>query len=58
RATALMDNRDFVIPDDIKRHAQAALRHRVMLAPDAQLEGRAIGELLAGVLDSVEAPRL
>ncbi len=58
RATALMDNRDFVTPDDIKRHAQAALRHRVMLAPDAQLEGRAIGELLAGVLDSVEAPRL
>jgi len=58
RATALMDNRDFVTPDDIKRHALAALRHRVMLAPDAQLEGREVGELLAGVLDSVEAPRL
>jgi MoxR-like ATPase len=58
RATALMDSRDFVTPDDIKQHAQAALRHRVMLAPDAQLEGREVGELLAGVLDSVEAPRL
>lgn len=58
RATALMDNRDFVTPDDIKRHAQPALRHRVMLAPDAQLEGREVGELLAAALDSVEAPRL
>ena len=58
RATALMDNRDFITPDDIKQHALPALRHRVMLAPDAQLEGREVGELLAGVLDSVEAPRL
>jgi len=58
RATALMQNRDFVTPDDIKQHALAALRHRVQLAPDAQLEGREVGELLAAVLDSVEAPRL
>ncbi|MBL0729328.1 MoxR family ATPase [Piscinibacter sp. HJYY11] len=58
RATALMQNRDFVTPDDIKLHALPALRHRVLLAPDAQLEGRSVGELLDGVLDSVEAPRL
>jgi MoxR-like ATPase len=58
RATALMQSRDFVTPDDVKQHALPALRHRVMLAPDAQLEGREIGELLAGALDSVEAPRL
>ncbi|MGY4831393.1 AAA family ATPase [Sphaerotilaceae bacterium SBD11-9] len=58
RATALMQNRDFVTPDDIKQFALPALRHRVMLAPDAQLEGREIGELLAATLDSVEAPRL
>ncbi|HET7796156.1 MAG TPA: MoxR family ATPase [Rhizobacter sp.] len=58
RATALMGNRDFVTPDDIKQFALPALRHRVMLAPDAQLEGREIGELLAAALDSVEAPRL
>jgi MoxR-like ATPase len=58
RATALMQNRDFVTPDDIKMHALPALRHRVLLAPDAQLEGRSVGELLEGVLDSVEAPRL
>jgi MoxR-like ATPase len=58
RATALMQSRDFVIPDDVKQHALPALRHRVLLAPDAQLEGRSVEELLAGVLDSVEAPRL
>jgi MoxR-like ATPase len=34
------------------------LRHRVLLAPDAQLEGRKVDELLAALLDSVEAPRL
>jgi MoxR-like ATPase len=34
------------------------LGHRVQLAPDAQLEGREVSELLAAVLDSVEAPRL
>ena len=58
RATALMRGRDFVTPDDIKRHAHAVLRHRVMLAPDAQLEGRAVGELVSALLDSVDAPRL
>ena len=58
RATALMQSRDFVTPDDIKQYALPALRHRVMLAPDAQLEGREVGELLTGALDSVEAPRL
>jgi MoxR-like ATPase len=58
RATALLAARDFVTPDDVKQHALPALRHRVMLAPDAQLEGREVDELLATALDSVEAPRL
>jgi len=58
RATAMLQARDFVTPDDVKQHALPALRHRVMLAPDAQLEGRALGELLAALLDSVPAPRL
>ncbi len=58
RATALLQSRDFVTPDDVKRHALPALRHRVMLAPDAQLEGREVDELLLAALDSVDAPRL
>lgn len=58
RATALFSGRDFVTPDDVKRHALPVLRHRVTLAPDAQLEGRAVDELLHSTLDSVQAPRL
>ena len=58
RAHALMQGRDFVTPDDVKVFALPALRHRVAMAPDAQLEGRTVDELLAGALESVQAPRL
>jgi len=58
RAAALMAGRDFAVPDDVKRFAIPTLRHRVALAPDAQLEGRSIDELLSGAVESVEAPRL
>jgi MoxR-like ATPase len=58
RATALMQARDFITPDDVKQHALPALRHRVLLAPDAQLEGRSVDELLHGAVESVEAPRI
>jgi MoxR-like ATPase len=58
RAMAILQARDFITPDDIKAQALPALRHRVLLAPDAQLEGGTVDELLLGALDSVEAPRL
>jgi MoxR-like ATPase len=58
RAVALIEGRNFVIPDDIKRIALPALRHRIALAPDALLEGRKPDDLLAGVIDSVSAPRV
>jgi MoxR-like ATPase len=57
RAVALMAGRTFVTPDDIKSIAVPALRHRVAIAPDASLEGRTPNDLLAGVVDSVPAPR-
>ncbi|MFZ2988285.1 AAA family ATPase, partial [Ideonella sp.] len=57
RAAALMAGRDFVIPDDIKQHAVAALRHRVQLSADAQLDGLRVDGLLASWLGQVEAPR-
>lgn len=57
RVVALMRGRDYVTPDDIKQVALPALRHRVALTPDALLEGRRSADLLAGVLDSVPAPR-
>ena len=58
RASALLNRRDFATPDDIKPFALPVLRHRVLLAPDAQLEGQRIDELIGVVLDSVAAPRL
>ena len=53
-----MAGRDFATPDDVKHLAIAALRHRVLLAPDAQLEGRRVDELLSSLLEGVDAPRM
>ena len=58
RVVALLDGRDFVTPDDVKRIALPTLRHRVALTPDALLEGRSPDDLLSAVVESVAAPRL
>jgi MoxR-like ATPase len=58
RAAALMEGRDYVVPDDIKRIALPALRHRIALAPDALLEGRTTNELLSEAIETVAAPRV
>jgi len=57
RARALLEGRDFVTPDDVKSIAPPALRHRVALAPELELEGMSADEVLRGILDAVEAPR-
>jgi MoxR-like ATPase len=58
RVAALIEGRDFVTPDDVKRFALPALRHRVSLTPDALLEGRKPTDILNAVVDSVPAPRV
>jgi MoxR-like ATPase len=58
KAAALMAARPFVVPDDVKAVALPALRHRIALSADAQLDGRKPDELLAALLDSIAAPRL
>jgi MoxR-like ATPase len=58
RAASIMQGRNFVTPDDIKKIALPALRHRIALAPEAMLEGRKPNEMLAGVIESVPAPRV
>lgn len=58
RAGALMDGRDFITPDDVARQTLPALRHRVMISPDAQLEGLSVDDLLRSAQGSVQAPRL
>ena len=57
RAVALLDGRDFVTPDDVKAIALPALRHRITLAPDLEIEGRHPDDVLRAVLETVEAPR-
>ena len=57
RARACLDGRDFVIPDDIKELALPALRHRCILSPAAEIDGRSIDQVLAAVLERTEAPR-
>jgi len=58
RAAALLDGRPYVTPDDIKRVALPALRHRVALAPDALLEGRTPNDVLREIVEAVAAPRV
>lgn len=57
RARALLQNRDYVTPDDIKAIAIPALRHRIALSPEMELEGHGADTVLKAVLDKVEAPR-
>ena len=56
-ARAALDGRDYVIPDDVKALALPALRHRVVLSPSAEIEGRTADAALKAVVDGVEAPR-
>ena len=58
RARALLRGGDFVLPDDIKRCALAVLRHRVRLAPELDIEGLSVDQVLQQLLDQVPAPRL
>jgi MoxR-like ATPase len=57
RARAALDGRDFVIPDDVKALAPALLRHRLILSPAAEIDGRRIEDVVTGIIDTIEAPR-
>src|SRR5579863_2503336 len=57
KAVAAMDGRDYVIPDDVKAAALPVLRHRVMLRPEADLEGITPDQVLEEVLRVVEVPK-
>tara|TARA_R110002167_G_scaffold247381_1_gene453001 strand:+ start:7417 stop:8373 length:957 start_codon:yes stop_codon:yes gene_type:complete len=57
RARAALDGRDYVIPDDVKALAVPALRHRLVLSPSAEIEGRRVDQVLAGLVERVAVPR-
>lgn len=52
-----MDGRDYLLPDDVKAAALPVLRHRILLKPEADLEGFTPDQVLAQVMESVEVPR-
>ncbi len=56
RALAALEGRNYVLPDDVQEVALPALRHRVMLTPEAEVEGRSPDELLSELIRSVEVP--
>ncbi|GAB2850013.1 MULTISPECIES: AAA family ATPase [Lentzea] len=57
RAWAWLSGRDYVTPDDVKALARPALRHRLELRPEAELEGVTTDGVLDGVLGAVQVPR-
>lgn len=57
KAAAGLEGRDFMIPDDVKSSVPPVLRHRVMLKPEAELEGLDSDRVLAEILGSVEVPK-
>ncbi len=57
RARAALEGRDYVVPDDVKHLARPALRHRVILSPAAEIEGRTADEAVSQVIEQVDAPR-
>jgi MoxR-like ATPase len=57
RAVAGMDGRDFLIPDDIKAAATPVLRHRLLLKPEADLEGLTADQVITEILSAVEVPK-
>jgi MoxR-like ATPase len=57
RARAAASGRDYVVPDDIKALAQAVLAHRLVLTPEASMQGIDAGEVVDDVLRTVPVPR-
>jgi len=57
KATAAIEGRDFVVPDDVKAAAPSVLRHRLTLKPEADLEGLTTDDLVRETLSGVEVPK-
>jgi len=58
RTLAAFHGRDYAVPDDVVELALPALRHRVILSAEAEVEGHSINEVLTDMIRSVEVPRL
>jgi len=54
---AALEDRDYLIPDDVKSAALPVLRHRVIIKPEAELEGLDSDRVLGEIIGSVEVPK-
>ena len=57
RAMAAAEGRDFVVPDDVKALAPAVLRHRLILHPDAEIEGVSADDCVEDILREAKVPK-
>jgi len=52
-----MNSEHFITPDDVKSMALAVLRHRVILAPEVEIDGLNADDVLRTLIEKVDAPR-
>ncbi len=57
KAFAAINGRDFVTPDDVKMVVTPALRHRILLTPEKEMEGKSPDDIIRSILEKVEVPR-
>jgi MoxR-like ATPase len=57
RVLAVLRERDYVTPDDVKSMAGPVLSHRLILAPEAEMEGLVLDDVLKRIYEKVEVPR-
>ena len=56
RAGAVLEGRDYVVPDDVKGRVRSVLRHRITLAPELEVEGRTVDEVVDMIVSRVKVP--
>jgi len=57
KARAALHRRTFVTPDDVKAMAKPTLRHRVLLEPEAELDGLTPDRVIDGIVSQIPVPR-
>ncbi|MBX2846162.1 MAG: MoxR family ATPase [Saprospiraceae bacterium] len=57
KAIAAMDGRDFITPEDVKYVLPHALKHRIIISPEREMEGSSTADVIAEIANKVEVPR-
>jgi MoxR-like ATPase len=57
KAYALLQGRDFIIPDDVKYISVPVLQHRILLSPETEMEGRSAGTIVKRLVEKIEVPK-